>query len=48
VQIQDWINGQFAVSTFICQVALTRRQRTDFCGLRFKLLHITTSLTTQR
>jgi len=34
--------------SFICQGTSTRRQRRDLFGLRVKLLHITTSLTTQR
>jgi len=38
--------AQFAVCTFICQVTSTRRQRSDLCGLRFKLPPVTTSLTT--
>jgi len=34
--------------SFICQGTSTRRQRRDLFGLRFKLPHVTTSLTTQR
>jgi len=34
--------------SFICQSTSTRRQRSALFGLRFKLLPVTTSLTTQR
>jgi len=33
-------------SSFICQGTSTRRRRRDLCGLRVKLPHVTTSLTT--
>jgi len=36
------------VCSFICQVALVMRQRSDLCGLRVKLPPATAGLTTQR
>jgi len=44
----SYMNGRFAVCSFICQVASARRQRSELFGLRVKLPPVTTRLTTQR